>query len=54
MVSRTNVKHGITGALFLILIGVLSACAELPTATADQKPVEHCVWIDGMVHCRPT
>lgn len=55
MVSRTNIKHGLAGALLFILIGALSACSELPTASAgDDPPVEQCVWIEGMIHCRPT
>lgn len=55
MVSRTNIKHGLAGALLFILIGALSACSELPTAAGDDPPpAEPCVWIEGMIHCRPT
>ena len=42
-------------ALFLIaLLGGAQACAENPTAPADDVAEEGatCWWIDGMLHCR--
>lgn len=56
MVTRSNIKLGLTGAVLLIIIGSFSACADLPTAangdSADKA--DRCVWIDNIVHCPPT
>jgi hypothetical protein len=49
MIDRSIIKLGISGALLLIIIGVFSACAELPTDPTD-KPANECVWIDGTIH----
>jgi hypothetical protein len=55
MVTRSNVKMGLTGAVLLIIIGSFSACAELPTAsTPDRDSSDRCVRIDNIIHCPPT
>jgi hypothetical protein len=53
MVTRSNVKLGITGALLLIIVGAFSACADSPTSPLSD-PGNQCIRIDGVIHCPPT
>jgi hypothetical protein len=54
MVTRSNVKLGLTGAVLLIIIGSFSACADLPTGVNERDQGDRCVWIDHIIHCPPT
>lgn len=55
MITRSNVKLGLTGAILLIIVGSFSACADLPTAAGDPPPdrSDECVRIDNIIHCPP-
>jgi hypothetical protein len=55
MVTRSNVKLGLTGAVLFIIIGSFSACADLPTAANDfEDAADRCIRIDGVIYCPPT
>lgn len=55
MVTRSNVKLGLTGAILLIIVGSFSACADLPTAAGDGPDrSDECIRIDDIIHCPPT
>ncbi|NIP80658.1 MAG: hypothetical protein GWM90_16135 [Gemmatimonadetes bacterium] len=49
MLTRANVRLGLTGALLLFALG-FAACADSPT---EPNQAEECVWINGMIHCAP-
>lgn len=53
MVTRANVKLGLTGAILLLILGAFSACGDGVTgvdgSTQDQSTT--CVLIDGVLHC---
>lgn len=54
MVTRSNIKMGLTGAVLLIIIGAFSACADLPTGSEpDRAASDRCVFIDDVIHCPP-
>jgi hypothetical protein len=52
MLTRSNIRLGLTGALLLFALG-LAACADLPTDPVSGD-AEECVIIRGQVHCAPT
>jgi hypothetical protein len=55
MITRSNVKLGLTGALLSIVFGSLVACSELPTeANDDSEKANRCIRIDHIIHCPPT
>lgn len=55
MVTRSNVKLGLTGAILLMIFGAFSGCTESsPTGIDDTSPrAPTCVVIDGVVYCSP-
>lgn len=55
MVTRSNVRLGLTGALLLMIISAFSGCSEgsLTGVETAQDSREECVWIEGMIHCAP-
>lgn len=57
MITRSQIKLGLTGAIMLIVAGSFTACADLPTASGDDKEPDRgseCIWIDDIIHCPPT
>jgi hypothetical protein len=58
MITRSQIKLGLTGAIMLIVVGSFTACADLPTAASggDKDPDRgnECIFIDGLIHCPPT
>jgi hypothetical protein len=57
MITRSQIKLGLTGAIMLIVAGSFTACADLPTAADDEKEPDRgneCIFIDGIIHCPPT
>lgn len=50
IVSRSNVRLGLTGALLLMLLGVFQGCGAEPTGPTAQGGGD-CVWIDGQIFC---
>jgi hypothetical protein len=57
MITRSQIKLGLTGAIMLIVVGSFTACADLPTAANGDKDPDRgneCIWIDNILHCPPT
>jgi hypothetical protein len=57
MITRSQIKLGLTGAIMLIVAGSFTACADLPTAAGDEKEPDRgseCIRIDNVIHCPPT
>lgn len=61
MVTRANVRLGLTGAILLMIFGSFSACTDSPMgpevpAAAQQAKAdsEECIFINGILHCAPT
>lgn len=52
MLTRSNIRLGLTGALLLVIAGALGACADTVVGVED-PPDPVCVWIDGVIHCEP-
>lgn len=55
MVTRSNVRLGLTGALFLMILGAFSGCSDAGITGVEtaQDSREECVWIDNIIHCAP-
>lgn len=61
MVTRSNVRLGLTGAVLLMIFGAFSACTESPLAPERETEFEaqaladesECIMINGIVHCAP-
>jgi hypothetical protein len=55
MVTRSNVRLGLTGALFLMIFGAFSGCsdASLTGVETAQDAAEECIIIEGIIHCAP-
>ena len=55
MVTRSNVRLGLTGAFFLMILGAFSGCsdASLTGVETAQDSREECVIIEGIIHCAP-
>jgi hypothetical protein len=57
MITRSQIKLGLTGAIMLIVAGSFTACADLPTAAGVEKEPDRgseCIRIDNVIHCPPT
>jgi hypothetical protein len=57
MITTSQIKLGLTGAIMLIVAGSFSACADLPTASNGEKEPDRgneCIRIDDIIHCPPT
>ncbi len=56
MVTRSNVRLGLTGAILLLLLGAFSGCGDgavLGVGESTQDQGGECVWIEGVIHCSP-
>ena len=67
MVTRSNVRLGLTGAVVLMIFGAFSGCSDSPTGVdpvlepqaqmsvdPQTNTAEECVWLDGIIHCAPS
>lgn len=64
MVTRSNVRLGLTGAVLLMIFGAFSACTESPLAPETefeaqallkvQEDPEECIFVNGTLHCAPS
>lgn len=52
MLTRSNIRLGLTGALLLFALG-FAACADSLTDPVSSD-AEECVLIRGQIHCAPT
>ena len=54
MITRSNVRLGLTGALLLMALGAFSGCTDVsPTGIDDTKDKpEECIIIDGQWFCK--
>lgn len=59
MVTRSNVRLGLTGAVLLLIFGAFSACTGSPLAPETEFEAQalldesECTMVNGTVHCAP-
>lgn len=51
MVTRSNVRLGLTGAILLIILGAFSGCDVTPTELDNSDNSSECEVIGGVRHC---
>jgi hypothetical protein len=57
MITRSNVRLGLTAAILMMALSAFSACTDSPMEpelSPQMADNEECVIINGIIHCAPT
>ena len=58
MVTRSNVRLGLTAAILMMALSAFSACTDSPMEPELSPQMaahsEECIIINGILHCAPT